>query len=281
MKSFVLVFLTALLVMTPKSSRESGSARPILEEMLKAVKQVRTLRYELEATERVKDRVLSAGSAIKINMHPRKIYFKSIRKGIEVLYVDHHNKNHALVNPNRFPYMNLSLDPYKSIMRQNQHHTIFELGFAQIGQITEMAMRKHSNDFDRHFFYVGTVTHEGKICDKIYAEFSNFRYINYTAKKGETARSIGQKFAVGEFRIYLKNEDLSFNEVIPEGKVIRIPSDYGSKILLHIDRETKLPLYLSAFDDQGFYESYSFSKLKVNSPIPEEEFRRDFPDYRF
>jgi hypothetical protein len=277
--TFIIVVLWAIFY--PQKSRESGAARPILDEMLKAIQRIRTLRYDLESTERVERRVLSAGSSIKINMLPRKIYFRSIRKGIEVLYVENTNENHALINPNRFPHINLNLDPYKSLMRHHQHHTIFELGFGQIGQITQKAMERHHGDFDKHFFYLGTVNHDGKICDKIYAEFSEFRYLRYTAKKGETVASIANKYAVGEYRIYENNKGLNYQEILPEGKVISIPSDYGTKIILHIDRETKLPLYASAFDDKGFYESYSVSKLRVNTPIPDEEFNKDYQGYRF
>lgn len=260
---------------------ETGVSRTILNKMLEAVAGIKTLRYELESTERIEERALSSGSAIKIHFRPRKIYFKSILKGIEVLYVENTNGNNALINPNRFPRISLNLDPYKSLMRHRQHHTIFELGFNHIGQITRKAMEKYQQDFERHFFYLGTVEHEGKICDKIYAEFPGFRYQNYTVKKGESIRSIALKFAIGEYRIYENNKGIKYHQDLPAGKVIRIPSDYGSKIILHIERESHLPLYVSAFDDKGLYESYTIKNLKVNPEIAEEEFDRNYRDYRF
>jgi hypothetical protein len=273
--------LAALLLLLPSSSKTSGPSKIILERMLLAIKEIRTLRYELEATERIGEKAHSATSNVKINIKPRKIYFKSLNKRIEILYVENTNKDHALVNPNRFPSINLNLDPLRSLMRQNQHHTIFELGYSQIGQITHAAMERYGENFDRHFFYLGTVVHQGKTCDKIYAEFPGFQYIRYITGHEENIRGIANKRAIGEYRIYEKNKGVKFHEVLPKGRVLNIPSDYGSKIILHIDRETHLPLYISAFDDRGFYESYSFSKVSVNTPIKEKEFSKDYFEYNF
>src|SRR5688500_14071329 len=100
------------------------SCREILNRMLDSINAVKTQQYDLKATERVEGHLLFAESRIKINEYPKKIYFNSYLKGIEVLWVQGTNKGNALVHSRNLPFVNMDLDPYGAIMRKNQHHTI-------------------------------------------------------------------------------------------------------------------------------------------------------------
>jgi LysM repeat protein len=253
----------------------------VLEKMLTAINNVKSAKYHLYSVERVDNKILTAHSDIKLNMVPRKLYFKNTIKGIEVLYVEEKFEGDALINPNAFPYINLKLDPFKSIMRNNQHHTIFELGFAHIGKIIETSIQKHQKDFDQTFFLLPDVEFNKRPCFKVFSEIKNFKYVTYTVQKGETARAIAEKFAVGEYRIFQNNPNLHYIDPIKPGKKLLIPNFYAEKTIMYIDKELMLPVYIKAFDDKGLYESYEFSNLEINLVFEPKEFTKDYKGYNF
>jgi hypothetical protein len=215
-----------------------------------------------------------------LRLSPRQLYFKN-NAGVEVLYNELHDKEEALVNPNAFPYINLKLDPYRSIMRNNQHHTIFELGFHHIGWILTNAVKQSELNFDKWFTYMGIVKFNNRDCYKVYFEYPDFKYVKYTVRKKETLRSIAQKLGIGEYRIIQNNINISYTDYIKEGRILSIPNVYASKTLMYIDKELNLPVFIKAFDDLGFYESYEFSDLKINMNFNVKEFDRSFAKYNF
>ena len=279
LKVTVLTFL--FVVFLPLGSKESQSCRVVLEKMLTAINNVKSAKYHLYSVERVDNKILTAHSDIKLNMVPRKLYFKNTIKGIEVLYVEEKFEGDALINPNAFPYINLKLDPFKSIMRNNQHHTIFELGFAHIGKIIETSIQKHQKDFVQTFFLLPDVEFNKRPCFKVFSEIKNFKYVTYTVQKGETARAIAEKFAVGEYRIFQNNPNLHYTDPIKPGKKLLIPNFYAEKTIMYIDKELMLPVYIKAFDDKGLYESYEFSNLEINLVFEPKEFTKDYKGYNF
>jgi hypothetical protein len=70
--------------------------------MLAAINNVKSAKYHLFSVERIDNKILTAHSEIKLNMVPRKLYFKNSLKGIEVLFVEGKFDGHALINPNAF-----------------------------------------------------------------------------------------------------------------------------------------------------------------------------------
>jgi hypothetical protein len=256
------------------------TCRWLISEMLEHIYKVKTAEYTLHAAERIKDNTLKATSAIKLQMTPRKIYFKN-NKGIEVLYNEQTDRAEALVNPNSFPFINLKLDPYRSIMRNNQHHTIFELGFHHIGGILANAVKLSDANFEKWFTYLGVVKINNRDCYKINFEYPDFKYVKYTVKQRETVRNIAQKLGVGEYRIILNNANISYTDYIKEGRVLLIPNVYASQTVIYMDKELNLPIYIKAYDDHGFYESYEFHHLKINVGFSPKEFDKSYPDYGF
>jgi outer membrane lipoprotein-sorting protein len=277
--AFKLIIL--LFLFFPLSSRESQSCRQVIQKMMDAISKVKTAKYHLYSIERINDKILTANSDIKLMMSPRKIYFKNSLKGIEVLYVEGTLNGETLINPNSFPFVNLRLDPYKSIMRNNQHHTIFELGFAHIGKIIGTSIQKHQKDFDQTFFLLPDVEFNNRPCYKVFSEVKTFKYVPYTVQKGETARSIAEKFAIGEYRIFQNNPNLHYTDPIKAGRKLMIPNFYAEKTILYIDKLLMLPVYIKAFDDKGLYESYEFSHLEINPNISPAEFTKDYKGYKF
>lgn len=269
-----------LLSLSPSKAGLQLSCRQLITSMVENIGRVKSASYILNASERVKGKILRASSHIKLHVQPRQLYFKN-NAGVEVLYNELENVNEALVNPNAFPYINLKLDPYRSIMRNNQHHTIFELGFHQIGGILSNAVKQSETNFDKWFTYLGIIKFNNRDCYEIYFEYPDFKYVKYTVHKKETVRSIAQKLGVGEYRIIQNNSNISFTDYIKEGRVLLVPNVYASKTLMYIDKELNLPVYIKAFDDKGFYESYEFTELKVNMNFNVKEFDKSYKGYNF
>lgn len=284
MRKRFIVFFSALLIFVyvPVFPSKQVSVTQVLDKMLRAIQNVKAIKYTLHSKERIKGNIFSATSHIKISEEkPKKIYFKNPAKGLEVLWVDGENKNDALVYPNMFPYVTMSLDPYKSIMRKNQHHTIFDLGYLFIGSNIANTILKSTEDLNKYFKLIGSVNSNGNDCYHIYYEYTDYKLNEYIVQKGETVRGISVKLNIGEYRIRERNPELmdTFGYV-KEGKKLIVPNNYSSKTIIYIDKKTFLPLFIMVYDDQGFYESYEYSELEINPTFNLNEFSKGFPGYK-
>ena len=264
-----------------------GSKQPIikydspsmLNEIIKSIANVKTLRYDLTRNERVNDKILLSESKIKLNVSPRKLYISM--KTQEVLWIEGKNNGDALINPFTFPYINLNLDPMGALMRKNQHHTIHELGMEYIAEIIKNGMKHYGVMLYKHFVIMGEEKHFGRNCYKLSATFPDFKWLPYTVKKNETIISIANKFSVSEFMILEKKQGATDYKDVKEGEVILVPNVYAKLFFVMIDKEKMLPISVEIFDDKGLFESYEFYNLQVNSTILAEEFTEDYKDYHF
>ena len=260
---------------------EDVSCKEVIRQMFAAIKEANTLRYKINASERVEGKIISAHSEIKLQEKPRKLYLKNPDSGVEVLWTEGNKGDMALVNPNRFPYINLDLDPYGSLMRSKQHHTIHELGFAFIGKIIATTILKDPAHVSQSFSCT-EIKWKEKNCYCLIADFSStYKYFEYTVGKKESVSSIADKFGIPDFKIRSKNDLKTYYGDIKEGKKLLIPTFYSKKTIVYIDKEQKLPIYIEAHDDEGLYESYDFSEIKVNSSISDQEFTKSYKDYHF
>ncbi|MEO6884365.1 MAG: DUF1571 domain-containing protein [Bacteroidia bacterium] len=252
-----------------------------MKKMFQAVKEINTMRYDMKAQERIETKLMHAHASVKLNLSPRKLYLKNSVTGREILWVTGENNGEALVNPNAFPYFDLNLDPYGSLMRHNQHHTIFEMGFTYATHMIEALVDKEKNSIENYFQISGTTVFDNKPCYIITINYPKYRYVAYTVKQGETIISIARKLDVGEYEILQKNKFSDYNEKLKEGQEIQVPNTYSSKSILYIDEKLFLPLFIQIFDDEGLYEQYEFHNLQVNPFIAPEEFTKNYPGYHF
>ncbi|MBI4945525.1 MAG: DUF1571 domain-containing protein [Bacteroidetes bacterium] len=256
------------------------SCKEILQNTIASVEKIQTLKFHLKCNERFKGKIISTESQIKLNTSPRKMYI--YLRGPELLWVKGKNNGNALINPNGFPYMNLSLDPMGSLMREKQHHTINEAGFDYFADIIKSSINITGEKFDTYFKCVGTMTWDEHECYFIVAEYSNFKYVDYTVQKGETLVTIGRKLKVSDYMLLEINADKvsNYHDVKPNQK-IKVPNVYGSKMILYIDKELLVPRIIKVYDDKGLFESYEYHDLQVNAKISEEEFTKDYKGYGF
>lgn len=257
------------------------SCQELVAHMLDSLKNIKTQRYDLKATERVNGHYLFAESHVKINSHPKKIYFKSILKGNEVLWVQGTNKGNAIIYSPSFPLINLNLDPYGSLMRKDQHHTIFDLGLQHIGILIANTIIKAPKDFDKHFAYAGTHTFNHIECHQLLISFPEYKYVEYSVEKGETVTDIAKKLSTSDFKIRYKNGLSGYYSELKEGKKLLIPTPYANKVILYIDKKNYIPLSVKVYDEEGLFEAYDFYNITLNKTFASDEFALNYKEYNF
>lgn len=262
------------------SQKPEISCKEIVTRSLKAIKEVKGLKYHLKITERGKKGYNYYESAVKFNRVPRLIYLYI--KGIEVLWLQGKNDGRALVRPNSFPFFNLNLDPMGNLMRQDQHHTLNEMGYDYFAGIIQHTIDKLGDKFDGYFECEGEERINNRLCYKININNKDFGYVDYTIGEGESITSIARKFYLAEYMILEKNPKFKdYFDILKKGQVIKIPTWYCKTVTLYIDQLYYLPLSIKTSDDKGLFEEYNYYFLQVNPKFEEKEFKRDYKDYRF
>jgi len=279
-RTFIFILGTTLFIGS-SAHKKSMSCREIIEHMLDSIKNIKTQACSLRATERIGKSILIAESYIKINVSPRKIYFHSPEKGVELLWVEGTNKGNALVHSKTIPLMNFDLDPYGSILRKDQHHTLFDLGSPYIGIIVANTILKAPKDFDKHFTYAGTLIWNNRECYQIIVSYADYKYIEYITKRGETVNSIAHKLNTSDYKIRYKNDLSSYYGYIKEGKKLTIPIPYSNKAIMYIDKKTYIPISITVYDEEGLYEAYEFTSMRVNKDFKSDEFLKSYKGYNF
>jgi hypothetical protein len=275
---FLLSFI--LLLFSAEPDHADLSCREVIERMLDTIRDVQTQTCNVRATERIGKRLMVAESTIKINFYPRRIYFRNTR-GIEILWSEGGNNGNAYVHSPTIPLLTLDLDPMGSLMRKDQHHTIFDLGSPYIGTTVAQTILSAPKDFDKHFASAGTVTWNNRECYQIVISYPEYKYIDYLTTSDETVSSIARKLNTSDYKIRYKNDLSSYYGKIKAGKRLSIPIPYSNKGILYIDKKTFLPINVKVYDEEGLYEAYEFTNVKTNIPFAVDEFKTSYKDYGF
>lgn len=262
----------------PCSVPPSPSCKELLQNTLGAIDKIQTLKFHLKVKERFNGVIMDTQSWVKLNSSPKKIYINL--NGPEVLWMEGRNNGNALVNPDGFPYFNLNLDPMGSLMREDQHHTIFEVGYNYFAGIVRHIISFAGENFDAYFHCIGTINWNSFECYYITAEYPQFGYHDYMVQKGETLVTIARKFKVSDYMLLEINKTKSYSAV-ETGQKIKVPNMYASKLILYIDKQLLVPRVIKVYDEKGLFESYEFHDLEVNPKIAEEEFTKDYKKYGF
>ncbi|MDI9342031.1 MAG: DUF1571 domain-containing protein [Sediminibacterium sp.] len=264
-----------------RAQKTDYTCKDVISKMITSIKEVKSLKYNLKITERAKKGGFNYyESSVKFNKNPRQIYLYI--KGIELLWVQGQNKGKALVKPNSFPYINLNLDPMGSLMRQDQHHTLNEMGYDYFGHIIETSVVKLGTKFNERFTLVGEEKINNRMAYKVIIENKDFSYFSYTIGENESITSIARKFFVSEYMIVEKNRKFKdYFDLLEPGTVIQVPNWYCKTTILWIDSFYFLPISVKIMDDKGLFEEYNYNFLQVNPKFEEGEFTRNYKDYKF
>lgn len=277
------LLLVIATTMPLKGGTNTEPGYSIVKSMFKRASSINSLTYTITKRERIAGKLVKQISFTKMIREPFKIYIKQQypKKGMEVLYVEGANNNKALINPNGFPWVNLKLNPAEGIMRNNQHHTIFQSGFDHVISILEFLCNKYEAEVDKMVINKGTVIWDEKECYAIAFINPYFRIIDYTIAEGETIEDIAEKYKLSAYMILENNPDIDDYEDVKPNQQIKIPNDYSPKMLLYIDKKELVPVKMDIYDNHGLYEQYHYSGLTVNPVLSSEEFSKDYKNYNF
>lgn len=263
----------------PTRPAASITTPQLISQLSAAIQNLKTLRCQANAQERINGKYHNDRSSMKLSFNPLRVYLKN-GKGVEVLYVTGQNNGDAWVNPNAFPYVTLSLDPNGSLMRKSQHHTALQAGFGTIAELLEGSASRPDKSFNRSFRYAGDTTVMGRASYILRSDYPQFRYVAYRAGKNETPATVAAHFGCGEYRVLERNK-LDIGQKLTEGQTLQVPNAYGRRTLVIVDQKTFLPNSVAVYDDKGLFEKYDFFDVAANQSIPATEFSKDYKGYHF
>lgn len=258
------------------------SGKQVIDKLIESTQKIQTLQYTFKKWERIDGKLEYGHLLCKLQRKPLKIYIYNYtpNAGAEVLYLEG-NKT-ALVNPNKFPYVNLNLDIDGSLLRDKQHHNVVTSGFDYMAELLQNAKKKFANEIETNLKLEGIIKWNSRDCYKIVMNNPKYEIQNYTMQANETVLSVAKKLYVSEYKIVELNKNL-FSGVLDKapGKTIKVPSDYGKRIVLYVDKQNFLPIVQFIYDEHGLFEQYEFYDLKVNPQFPSDEFTKECKSYKF
>ena len=252
-------------------------------QMIKTTESIYNLSYQMKKIERINGDMIVQVSDVRMVRKPLRIYTKQLepKEGLEVLYDEGENSGRAIINPNRFPWVNLRLDPLGKIMRKDQHHHLLHSGYDHFIDILNFMLDKYGEEAQVMMKNIGDVQWKGRDCWKISLENPDFGFKPYHVKVGESLIDIADQFKISEFMILERNKQLKDYDDVSTGEEIMIPTDYCKKMILYIEKERNIPMYFEIHDDLGLYEQYEFSNVAIDIPLKKNELTVQYADYGF
>jgi outer membrane lipoprotein-sorting protein len=278
------LLLLTLLVACQTGIFAQNPAKPIMDKMLVQMSKVLSTSARVKRVERIGGKYVTGEMAFKAMFSPSlKVYIKIIdpNPGTEVLYVKGWNSDKAYVNPNRFPWVNVSLDPEGSTMMEEQHHSLFCVGFGFTEGVVRYVYEKHKEDFDEHVFYMGQEKWSTRTVHVVKIIYNDYGVVNYTIKNEKSLAELERKIFVPAAKILELNPTIDDYWDIKPGQVVRVPNAYGKESIFKIDTEHFLPVVQIVNDDKGLLEKYEYHDVRVNPRFNTMEFSKDYPDYGF
>ena len=269
---------------SPNGDKNSSYAYGLVEKMFESCTEVKAMYCEVDKRERFDGKYVEAQSKIKMTCDPYCVYLKQLGNSgdAEILYRKDFNEGKVLVNPNGFPWFNLSLDPYGSLIRKNQHHLILDIGFSKFNTVLAHLLEKYRGEADEFVQYKNEEVISGRLCHVVDIENDNYQLIEYRTQPGETTMGISDRLKISEYRIVELNEEVDGYGELEAGMKLTIPNDYAPRIRLFIDQERFIPMRFEVYDDQGeLFEAYQYDNVILNVNFSKEELTEDYPEYGF
>lgn len=273
-----------LSILLYSSSLVAQSAASIVDKMSDALENTSKMTYDIYLKERFGSTYVEKEMHFRVNENPRKVYAKNLEDGVEILYVTGWNNDKAYINPNGFPWVNVSFDIYNDRMTKEAHHLISDAGFElSSSMITNFRNRieQEGKNFDDHFSYKGETTWDGKSCYKIYMDDPNYGYTTYTVTRDETLHQLANRLGVPAHKIQEKNGGKLPYQKSLKGRSLTVPTSYAKQVIFFVDKTTYLPLVQMVYDDKGLYEKYEYRNLDISPSLYTNEWTDDCSSYGF
>ncbi len=281
MRIVFLLLLSIFIIISGNLSAQS--VRSTLDKMYIAIGSLQTMSYDMTSQERIGKRIEIRNSKFKIQVSPKKLYMKNQDSGVELLYVAGWNNNKPFINPNGFPYVNVSFDVNSPKVRNDGHHPITHAGFSYLyAQVknTEKKLAANGQKLEDIITIAGDYTWNGKSCTKLILDNPDFQFISYTCTQSESLLSLCERINVSEYLVMEKN-NLGYGANVTKGMVLKVPNAFAKKAELYIDKSSGIPIYQVVYDDKGVFEKYEFKNLKINPNFNSAEFTTQCAGYGF
>jgi outer membrane lipoprotein-sorting protein len=279
-----IIFLLLISTFLIKSANlDAQSVRSILDKMYIAIGSLQTMSYDMTSNERIGKRIETRNSKFKIQVSPKKLYMKNQDSGVELIYAVGWNNNKPFINPNGFPYVNVSFHVNSPRVRNDGHHPITHAGFTYLyTQVknTEKKLASNGQKLEDITKIAGDFTWNGKSCTKLILDNADFQFISYTCTQTESLLSLCERINVSEYLVMEKN-NLGYGANVSKGTVLKVPNAFAKKVELYIDKSNGLPIYQVVYDDKGVFEKYEYKNLKVNPVFNSAEFTTQCAGYGF
>jgi hypothetical protein len=258
------------------------TVRAALDKMYASMSNAKNYSYEMYSKERFGTKYFERDMFFKINETPKKVYAKDLKEGVEILYVKGWNDDKAYINPNGFPWTNVSFSIYSSRVRADNHHLLSTAGFAftkRLLQRTETKILSSGRKIEDHFSITGEIQFDGKACYKLNMEYADYAVVDYKVTKNIDLETLCLELEVPEYWVKERNK-LDYG-TIKAGTTIKVPTTYAKKVVFYIEKSSCLPVVQLLYDDQGLYEKYEYRKLNVNFAPAKGEWTDDCSVYGF
>lgn len=254
----------------------------LLNQMIKKVETINQAEFKIKSIERIGNQMMESSVHARVNTKPFKVYLKCIQpnEGVEILYVNGENNGKAIVNPNGFPYVNISMSPNAAKMRKDKHHSILSLGFHSGAELIKQAIKQNKKSESCVISDKGIVKKNGTEYRVVEIYNSDFGFEPITLERGMTAAQIASHYKINEYLVREKNNLKGFG-TIKAGTVLSLPNHFAKKITLYVDSESMLPLIQVIEDEKGVFEKYEYSEIKINPPLPQNAFKKSCKEYNF
>ncbi|MCB9234099.1 MAG: DUF1571 domain-containing protein [Bacteroidia bacterium] len=280
--SRALLPLCVLLLLAAKPAPSGPNAWSVVNQMFTKTKGVNSMSYVMTKRERMFGEITNSKSLIKVTQHPYQAYLKRLDGdgGVEVLYREGWNSNKMLINPNGFPWVNVSFPPLSDRVRKGNHHTILDNGYRRMVGYLENQLASLEGEFEQVSQIEEVVTGKGIPCWKVVINNPYYAILSHNTKEGETVQSVADKYGVNAYRLLELNGWDAYDDMRPN-QTIQVPSHYCKKAILHINKDNFLPEAIEIHDDKGFYEAYDYEQVKINPGFTELDFSDENPAYGF
>ena len=280
-----LFFLTLLFILL--THVVFGADRPeavLVKKMISACENVKSARFTMLQTERLPSGKFSISEVLaKVQYNPKKVYLYMVKPnaGAEALWINDRPDAKVLISPGGFPYVNIRFNTHSSLLREDGHHTIEEIGFEQIAAMIRYYSGKMGDGFYKYLSIDDTLTWDNHTCIQITYDYKEYALTNYTVQKGETITSIAAKYFLNDYAVLMANPSVKNYESVKAGQIIKLPNFYCRRLTFLIDKTSFLPIKQTIFDTKGFFEQYEIKSLILNPAFVPDEFSEGYKDYKF
>lgn len=245
-----------------RSAFAQPDSHEIIRRAIASAKAVESAAFKIENTERFNGQLRTGSQEVRYRQQPFQLSMTFLYPdpGATIMYDATVNVDKMMYDPEGFPYMKMELDPLGALARNNNQHTIYEIGFDHIGRLLEL-IYENSDEI--------TLLSDNETQNLVQISIKSRRrgLDRYIVGKGECTRSIAQKLKVSEYKLVELNESVKFFGDLKEGMELIVPEYYALEAIFDIDKRSYLPVKLSLSDELGLLAAYSISDVVLGIEV--------------